>query len=1345
MPVDPKLTELANARAAITAAENEAGAIAARMVQVQRELELATRRGDQGGVEAAQSELAQLAASRAAAKSKAVEAGKRVEQLRAGLTAPAGPGDGLARLAVPPVFPPVNPEIPLLLLPVRLETRFRTVPGGTDLLIRIYPDDLHVDTHEPSLTDNEVGAARQYWEQIWRSGTADASASQTRERSAWSQLADRFGAPRAAWIARALEPRNVTARPVPATPEGAPFSVDPDFPNPPRREASWTRAARATLLPDRWVAIGYGPAGPPGRLFVHAGALIPDLLAVGPAPDEDTAPPPNAASMDPIELMDEGMRWLVDFEHAVRIGMGLRIRMPAGVVTLNRLIVFGIKASMDHEDAAARLSGLVEAHHYTRALSFIPAGTATNNTPEVTSGYDSADLGHERSFAAERKAPLFAAGNRTSGDLAARALGIDPSVFSHVAWSGTEEDVAARHMNAALWGATWGYFLDKRLAGTVTPEELRFFRRHFIDYVRGAGPLPSMRIGKQPYGLLPVTSLDRWRQADIPEVSSRATLALINVRESFRRAVPSVPRVDNTAPDQDLLSVLRMSPVSSAYSVRNGLGPNFVDNYWSFVGTNLDANWWTAQQHLASPPAIIPGMPTLNPQSTAILAPHTNPLQLPLVQADGSATASPDAPPEPNYLKALASATQSQLRADTTAPEGSKSLLYRILRHSLLQEYATASFRIHVRTGIMTAADREEPEFVDLNPALPPTRTIWRQMATAAAAVTGAQEIGPFLDNPVQESNEDVRDLGEVRASLRYLGGQSVKSLEQLLPSALDTCSHRLDAWITSLATKRLDAVRSKNPRGVFVGGFGWVEDLSVETTPASEGYMHTPSLAHGTAAALLGSAYLSHRNQTGPNPFAINISSDRVRMARSLVQGVRQGQPLAALLGYRLERALQEQKLAVYIARFRKIAPFGGATPASDEAIESVAANNVVHGLRILSMWKGKHPGFQSLRTTLNIADFVRIDRIFQELDETSDALGDILLAESVYQAARNDLSRAGLSVEAIAQGQPVPQPEIIDTPRTGATASHRVMMFCGANTTEVAAWPVNNSQVRATVEPRLNAMAAWLLPDPARIRCRAEYVDAKTRQVLKPSSGSPTREIRLTSLQLSPLDAIYITSSRNTTERGEIEQRLVWFLMRNRPAGIPIEAEVRLDYGRDSNWTPDIVSFSEFQEIVSSARLVLTAARAIGPADLASPQEAPAARPDTAEFTQRVELAVAALRRTRTSLTSLLANPAVPPQTCREVMLRMAHLGFQTAIPLSVAADTDADRKVLLEQAAVLSTDVAGRLQKLDAATAGFSRTTATPQAQIAGRCIRFDSFLGGTAAAERYRGRATARHSC
>src|SRR3954467_15479112 len=76
---------------------------------------------------------------------------------------------------------------PLLLLPVRLETRFAEVPGtGTELRVRVFPDTVHLDSHEPDLTAGEQDWGRHYWAQDWRAG-ADEDA----RAAAWQQLADR--------------------------------------------------------------------------------------------------------------------------------------------------------------------------------------------------------------------------------------------------------------------------------------------------------------------------------------------------------------------------------------------------------------------------------------------------------------------------------------------------------------------------------------------------------------------------------------------------------------------------------------------------------------------------------------------------------------------------------------------------------------------------------------------------------------------------------------------------------------------------------------------------------------------------------------------------------------------------------------------------------------------------------------------------------------------------------------------------------------------------------------------------------------------------------------------------
>src|SRR4029079_19780433 len=59
---------------------------------------------------------------------------------------------------------------------------------------------------------------------------------------------------------------------------------------------------------------------------------------------------------------------------------------------------------------------------------------------------------------------------------------------------------------------------------------------------------------------------------------------------------------------------------------------------------------------------------------------------------------------------------------------------------------------------------------------------------------------------------------------------------------------------------------------------------------------------------------------EPGPGQLAIDLSSARVRLAESLLDGIRQGQELGAQLGYRWERALHERGLDRFIAGIRPL-----------------------------------------------------------------------------------------------------------------------------------------------------------------------------------------------------------------------------------------------------------------------------------------------------------------------------------------------------------------------------------------------------------------------------------------
>ena len=60
-------------------------------------------------------------------------------------------------------FAKLDAAFPLVLLPIRIETRF----SGANLLIRVYPDEIAAVSHEPELTAEERDLGFAYWNAVW--------------------------------------------------------------------------------------------------------------------------------------------------------------------------------------------------------------------------------------------------------------------------------------------------------------------------------------------------------------------------------------------------------------------------------------------------------------------------------------------------------------------------------------------------------------------------------------------------------------------------------------------------------------------------------------------------------------------------------------------------------------------------------------------------------------------------------------------------------------------------------------------------------------------------------------------------------------------------------------------------------------------------------------------------------------------------------------------------------------------------------------------------------------------------------------------------------------------------
>lgn len=1216
---------------------------------------------------------------------------------------------------------PISADIPVVLLPVRLETRF----FGAELWIRVYPDTVHIDTHEPELTQDEQRWGRHFHEQLWR-----AANDESQKKAAWRQLAERLGDQRAGWVARQLKPLNDNQRPQTPIAPTDPLPVAPRFPDVSTRpdaqaNETFTRPPWSRVLPDRWFAAAFLENQLLGSTF---GQPIPDPLPVG--PDPKLSIPENPAASP----VDDGIRWMIDFAAAEKIGMALRVTLPplspGAQRVIDRLIVVGMKSSLDPAAGAERLNELFRAHQYTDGLTVLEQGTPTNNTENNPSAFASEDPGHERSAQWIFAAPRFQRDDGSDGDELSKALGVSIDEFTRSTGADGREQITQRRMNRALWPATWGYYLEQMLFGVFPDADadasVRWGREHFVDHVRPGGPLPPVRIGKQPYGLLPVTSFIAWspapgEQAE-PVRDSGVANFLKRQRPFWLNASAIAPRMGrNNDPDKDFVEVFTMDALSSFYTARNVMGEKYAWHLLGYMGmfpltgrTNETFQKWH-DQHVSQATGALnqTGLRAEVLNSRLAMALHfeisDDVESLARVDADGAREL------VFNQLDRLAKAQSLDAVIRHDGVFKPYSMIYLMMRHALLVEYAGAAARA---LSIAPAQRVEEDQigFAQLG-----------NFETLLGRITRAGlHTGAAFTNPADAQ------LNEFRQALQQLKDVPAERLDRLLRATLDLSSHRLDAWITSFATKRLKNMRRVQPAGAYIGGYGWLQNLRpanptqpappppgpntpVTTVPNNPGFVHAPSLEQAATVAVLRSGHLSHAASGKQDLLAIDLSSERARLASWLLDGVKAGQPLGALLGYRFERGLHENHPGFVLDRFikplRDVAPLTSTrVDASGQAVESVPAAHVVDGLKLFRLWKAQ-PTF--LKDTLRLtpppspAELTAVEAELGVLAQAADAVSDALLAESVHQVVRGNPVRAAATLDAIERGEaPPPELEILRTPRSGSAFTHRVVVLC-ATDSSAAQWPGGADRPRAAAEPALNAWAAKLLGDPRRVRCRVERLDSVA------AAPVPLREVRLSDLRLSPLDVFYASESTDELHQSDLEQQILYQARRSTP-DLPVDAVLRINPNREPSWRMTDLSWTEFTELVVAARRSIGACRPLQAADLTLDEVDPIQGIDAAELQQRADAAVARLRTAATTLDRALAAVSGSLDRLREAMLALVRFGIAGAVPLSASGNSADDRATLVVQAQAVAKDSAGRLAKI----AEIERALAAPgvTAQVA-----------------------------
>ena len=141
-----------------------------------------------------------------------------------------------------PQIAALSAGVPIVLLPVRIEARYFN--GGDELRVRIYPDQIHADAHEPELTSSERDAGVAYWNALFA-----APDPKTRTTTPWIDLASSAGPERGGVDRRGVAPDERLGL-------GHQRGRRRWFPTVTMRSGDWGRAARAAALPKRWLVVG---------------------------------------------------------------------------------------------------------------------------------------------------------------------------------------------------------------------------------------------------------------------------------------------------------------------------------------------------------------------------------------------------------------------------------------------------------------------------------------------------------------------------------------------------------------------------------------------------------------------------------------------------------------------------------------------------------------------------------------------------------------------------------------------------------------------------------------------------------------------------------------------------------------------------------------------------------------------------------------------------------------------------------------------------------------------------------------------------------------------------------
>lgn len=1197
-------------------------------------------------------------------------------------------------------FSTLDTRLPLALLPIRLEARYLPRVKPTHLLVRIFPDVIHADAHRPGLSAREADAGRHFWTSIW--GQADTVVISEARR--W--LASQTTPYRALWVAEATTPTNVDGIGDPAQKEPMFPALPLDERVEPVRAAllpdQWT-----VRLYDSDLLLVHTVVSEP---VLSGLAMAPTLSSAGIDAVHPKTGAPLSAPL--AFLAGQDLLWTVDFEQAEAVGMGVRIPITDVPNPVGAALAMGVRAGRTAIDEGDLLDSLLASHWYTRGLDLVPQGTPTNSTDAGRSGVSLSapdiDELFERQASTRPVAPagralLIAADPALlyripAADSTSLAFGrIRTNTLDRVANADWAEGAAAWAMNLAIGYTTLAGYLNGPLAkadgAVATGDHTPTLRDWYVDWVRGGATLPTLRCGEQPYGLLPITHrpVEHVGAIDFESAYEHHLTQFLRIWTDTLPVAALDPNATDSRPDGTeigdasiIAEVLGAVPHPTTLQLRRATDhlPDDAIRLFELMDdlqTQVDGDVhlargehtpiylaWQARKRW------IFGIPDSDP-----------PVPPPGV---GAQVANLD------LFRSEVAAAVAQAIEDHTEHVPGDSIIAIIdgeLR-PLLDFYRDAALAVPFVLGDWSegaglgsgdVVRLEGTTFKDESAAVHDLVTTNGDVAEIRDVIARAIELldgaavankppaqrerlvergspAPLLAHLIDINCRTVPtpEIGAVRVALLVLLAMidsprvhaPEAELERLLRETLGLSMYRIDAWVTAIAAHRLAEKRRSRPSGVQLGGYGWLLDLAKSDDPTSQGFIHAPSLQHAASAAVLRSGWSAYSTDSGETPLSVDLSSVSVRGAQWVLDGVRNGQDLAELLGARLERYLHDAHLDDWIETIRIAAlKARGVTRTPTAIVDGVLAARSFsrvtptdqEGAFRLAVNSATSPTSDPAETARRAGVRRALRRVAADLD----AVADLTMAQSVHSLLQDNPEAASAALAVTGGGDgAVPRMDVTATQRDAQLISHRVVAIW-AGSAPSAATP---SPLEAA-EPRLLRWLEQLLPTPDRVMADVKVTDPVTGAIVADT-------VALSDVGVTSVEAALLAGAAPSQARSRLGRAVAAAAATITGAELVVEVDLAAPNSRSES----AVSVDELGLIGAAMLDVLGRARPLTAADLVLPAaDVSGTGFDAVELERRAA-------DVEDSLVGLLADLSAGTTDRVSALVRCASIGVRSAI---------------------------------------------------------------------------------